>query len=52
MFVPGNIQISMHLFGAYCAQSTIVGQVSIGLRGLQNRIRHNLVVEGDVCSQS
>lgn len=52
MFVPGKIQFSMHLLGAYCEQSTILGKISIGLRDLQNRIRHNLVAKGDVYDQS
>lgn len=52
MFVPGEIQFSMHLLGAYCAQSTVLGKISLGLRDLKNRIRYNLVAEGDVCNQS
>lgn len=52
MFVLGKIQFSMHLLGTYCEQSTIPGKISIGLRDLQNRIRHNLVAEGDVCNRS
>lgn len=52
MFVPGKIQFSMHLLGAYCAHSTILGKISLELRDLQNRIRHNLAAEGDVCTHS
>lgn len=47
-----EIKFSMHLLGTHCEQSTILGKISTGLRYLQNRIRHNLVVEGDVCNQS
>lgn len=32
--------------------NTTLGKISIGLRDLQNRIRHNLVAEGDVCNRS
>lgn len=52
MFAPGKIQFSMHLLGTYYEQSTILGKISIGLTDLQNRIRHNLVAEGDVCNQN
>lgn len=52
MFVPGKIQFNMHLLGTYCEQSAILGKISTGLRDLQNRVRYNLVAEGDVCNQS
>lgn len=52
MFAPGESQFSMHLLGAYCAQSTVLGKISLESRDLKNRIRYNLVAEGDVCNHS
>lgn len=52
MLIPRKIQFSMHLLGIYCAQNTILGKVYLGLRDLKNRIRHNLIADGDVYNQS